>query len=81
MTEYHLRRIEKCTNVNNRHCVIYQDNSSPIQKTAPPPKKKSKLKNPKNKRTKKNQTKLPCVSLILFLCWLTKVCLGCKEDI
>lgn len=68
MTEYHLRRIEKCTNVNNRHCVIYQDNSSPIQKTAPPP-KKSKLKNPKNKRTKKkpNKTALRFLNIIFVL--------------
>lgn len=56
MTEYHLRRIEKCTNVNNRHCVIYQDNPSPIKKQ-PPPQKKSKLKNPKKQTNEKNPNK------------------------
>lgn len=59
MTEYHLRRIEKCTNVNNRHCVIYQDNPSPIQKTAPPPKKKVNKKTQKTNERKKPKQNCP----------------------
>lgn len=61
MTEYHLRRIEKCTNVNNRQRVIYQDNPSPIQKTAPPQKKKQ------TNEKKPNKTALRFLNIIFVL--------------